>query len=262
MRILLPIVLILASYALHAQDTSRFERRMFRQGQDTLNYRLLPPVGYQKGKQYPMVVFLHGSGERGSDNGRQLKWGGKRFADSLQRAQFPAWVVFPQCPAGRTWSGYKANKNAEEGSVRELSYPILDTAPLPQRLVSALIDSMLASGSVNRKQVYLGGLSMGGMGTFDMLGRRPKTFAAAIAICGGGNPALVKRYAPGFPIWVFHGDNDGAVHVNYSRQMVAELKKQKAKVRYTEYWGVGHNSWDHAFAEPELLRWLFAQKRP
>ncbi len=255
------ILLTLFSTTLNAQDTSRFQRRVFRTAEGELNYRLLPPLGYQKGQKYPLVVFLHGSGERGSDNGRQLIWGGKRFADSIQRTKYKAWVIFPQCPKDRRWSGYVEVQKEAEGSPRKLAFPITDTGTMAQRLVFGLIDSMLATGAVDAKRVYLGGLSMGAMGTFDMLWRRPRFFAAALAICGGGDPQVVKTYAKGFPIWVFHGDRDRSVNVGYSRRLVEELKKGKAKVRYTEYWWVGHNSWDNAFAEPDLLDWLFAQKR-
>jgi predicted peptidase len=102
---------------------------------------------------------------------------------------------------------------------------------------------------------------MGGIGTYDLLWHRPNTFAAAVPICGGGALGQVKNWAKTVPVWMFHGDKDGAVNVNYSRTMAAELKKQGANVKYTEYWGVGHNSWEYAFAEPELFNWLFAQKR-
>jgi predicted peptidase len=261
MKRLLPFFLLLiATLNLHAQDTARFERRAFRTKEGTLLYRMLPPMGYVKGQKYPLVVFLHGSGERGGDNGRQLKWGGKRFADSAQRAQFPAWVIFPQCPEGRRWYFYTSNQQVE-GSPREFNFPTTDSVTLANRLVLALLDSMLGAGSVDSNRVYLGGVSMGAIGAYDLLWRRPNTFAAAIPICGAGNTATVKKYGKGFPIWVFHGSQDGSVNVHYSRQMVAELKKQGAKVKYTEYWGVGHNSWDYAFAEPDLLKWLFSQKR-
>jgi predicted peptidase len=124
-------------------------------------------------------------------------------------------------------------------------------------LVSELMDSLAAGKDVNTKKIYIGGLSMGGMGTFEMLWRKPHFFAAAFAICGGGNPEKVSDYASGFPIWVFHGDSDPTVKVGNSRLMVNALKKAGAKVKYTEYPGVAHNSWDNAFAEPGLLDWLF-----
>ena len=102
---------------------------------------------------------------------------------------------------------------------------------------------------------------MGGMGTFELLWRKPKFFAAAIPICGGGDPSKVNVYAKNFPVWVFHGDSDPVVPVSNSRLMVKELKKAGANVKYTEYPGVGHDSWTNAFAEPGLLDWVFDQEK-
>ncbi len=128
-------------------------------------------------------------------------------------------------------------------------------------MVSQLLDSLVATGTVDKKKVYIGGLSMGGMGTFELLWRKPNFFAAAFPICGGGDPQKVTVYGKKFPIWIFHGDKDQSVLVSNSRLMYNELKAARAKVKYTEYPGVGHNSWDNAFKEPELLPWLFSQRR-
>ena len=102
---------------------------------------------------------------------------------------------------------------------------------------------------------------MGGMGTFELLWRKPNFFAAAFPICGGGNTSSASIYGKDFPIWIFHGDKDPVVDVNDSRQMVEALKTAGAKVKYTEYPGVKHDSWKKAFAEPQLIAWLFSQHR-
>lgn len=128
-------------------------------------------------------------------------------------------------------------------------------------MVSLLLDSMAATPNINNKQIYIGGLSMGGMGTFELLWRKPGFFAAAFPICGGGNPAKASSYGQGFPIWIFHGDSDPVVNVNDSRKMVTALQNVKAKIKYTEYPGVKHDSWNNAFAEPGLLPWLFSNKK-
>jgi predicted peptidase len=128
-------------------------------------------------------------------------------------------------------------------------------------LTSQLLDALLATGSVDDRRVYVAGVSLGPMGTFDLLSRRPGFFAGAIAVCGGGNLEATAGYAPKLPIWVFHGSLDPVVHVDYSRQMVKALQTNGAQVRYTEYPGVAHNSWNKALAEPELLPWLFAQRK-
>ena len=105
------------------------------------------------------------------------------------------------------------------------------------------------------------GLSMGGYGTFDLLSRRPEKFAAAVPICGGGNPELAERYAPHTSLWVFHGEEDTVVPAELSRTMVKAIEKAGGDVKYTEYKGIGHNSWDPAFAEEDLLPWLFNKQR-
>lgn len=255
------LLFIFAMNDLSAQNSnSLYEKKEFIKGNDTLRYRMLYPLNYEANKKYPLIVFLHGSGERGSENERQLIHGGKLFADSARRQQFPAFVVIPQCPASDFWSRIKREPNKED-SLGKFSFPSEEPIGPGLGLVSQLLDSLAESGTVNTKKIYLGGLSMGGMGTFELLWRKPKFFAAAFPICGGGDPQKVTLYGKKFPIWIFHGDKDQAVPVGNSRLMYNVLKAAGAKVKYTEYPGVGHNSWDNAFAEPELLPWLFKQKK-
>ena len=239
-----------------ANNYDLYEKQYFIEGDDTLFCRILSPVHFSPEKKYPLIVVLHGSGERGNDNEAQLKWGGDLFLDSANREKFPAIVVFPQCPADSSWSVRRRKQNTD--SIR---FP-MDVPPTkPLRMVMNFIDNLAKSGTVDTKRIYIGGLSMGGFGTFEILWRKPKTFAAAFPICGGGNPASAKLYGKNFPVWVFHGTDDDAVPVANSRIMVEALKAAKAKVKYTEYPGVKHDSWKNAFAEPEFLPWLFGQKR-
>lgn len=235
-----------------------YERQLFLQGDDTLACRILSPAHFSQDKKYPLLVFLHGSGERGDDNEAQLKWGGDLFLDSANREKFPAIVVFPQCPKDSSWSV----RIRKRDSVGQFSFPVDVPPGKPLQLVMSFIDTLISSGIVDTSRIYIGGLSMGGFGTFEILWRRPGLFAAAIPICGGGNPESTVRYAKDLPIWVFHGDDDKVVTPENSRVMVEALKKAGAKVKYTEYPGVGHDSWNNAFAEPELLPWLFSQKKP
>lgn len=260
MMIRITLLLLLVMNNLFAQVTNLYEKKEFIKGTDTLRYRLLSPVNYQAGKKYPLIMFLHGSGERGNNNEAQLVHGGKMFADSTLRQQFPAFVVVPQCPITDFWARLKRDpeKNDSLGKFRfDSNQPIGPSLSL----VSQLLDSLVATGTVNKKQVYLGGLSMGGMGTFELLWRKPNFFAAAFPICGGGDPDKVLIYGKKFPIWIFHGDNDQVVPVSNSRLMRNALTAAGAKVKYTEYPGVGHNSWDNVFVEPGLLPWLFKQKK-
>jgi predicted peptidase len=125
----------------------------------------------------------------------------------------------------------------------------------------ALVDQMLDKPYINKKQVYVGGLSMGGMGTFEILRRKPKVFAAAFSICGGDNTNNASIYAKKVPMWIFHGGKDNVVPVDHSDVMVAALKEAGAEPKYTIYPNDGHNSWDDAFAEPELIPWLFSHSK-
>ncbi len=248
-----------------AQDTTLYKKAVFIKGNDTLGYRILYPIKYDVNKKYPVILLLHGAGERGSDNDSQLIHGGSLFTDPAIRSKYPAFVIFPQCAANDFWAKITWVKPTEDDAKKDslggLHYISEGPASVSLGLVENLIDSFAKTPQVNRKKIYVGGLSMGGMGTFEILWRKPHFFAAAFPICGGGDPAKVTLYAKNFPIWVFHGDSDPVVPVGNSRRMVNALKAAGAKVKYSEYPGVNHGSWDNAFAEPTLLSWLFAQKR-
>jgi predicted peptidase len=248
------------SAILQAQDMSLYEKQLFISNDDTLPCRILTPVNYKQGVKYPLVIVLHGSGERGTNNESQLIWGGDLFADSANRAKFPAIVVFPQCAADQRWAPGKRidAKGDTLGGLRVYSDSAIQK---PLKLVLDFIDTLVAAGLVDNKRIYVGGLSMGGMGTFDILSRRPDLFAAAFPICGAGDPNAIHKYRKGLPFWVFHGAADPVVLVSNSRLMVDLLQKNKFKVKYSEYPGVGHDSWKNAFAEKELLPWMFAQKK-
>jgi predicted peptidase len=260
MKKLLSLVttLLIALPAL-AQDFSLFEKQLFVKDEDTLRCRILTPLNFKPEKKYPLLVFLHGAGERGADNEKQLTWGGTLFSDSANRVNFPAIVVFPQCPANSFWAPLERVLPVDSLG----TYRIHSDSPAtkPMRMVMDFIDTLLAAGNVDPNRVYIGGLSMGAMGTFDILARRPDRFAAAFPICGAGDPKAVANYRKGLPIWVFHGGADPIVLPGNSRLMVSTMRKTNKNVRYTEYPGVGHDSWKNAFSEKDLLPWLFAQKK-
>lgn len=235
-----------------------FEARWFSRGGESLPYRILPPAGYNAGKTYPLIIFMHGIGERGNDNEKQLIHGSKMFLNDTLRQQFPAFVVFPQCADNTTWAPMMAKQDSAGNRIFEFPASLPPTAP--SRLLYQLIDSLMASGSVDTKRLYVGGMSMGGMGTFDMLARFPARFAAAFPICGAGNEKLAKRYAKNTAVWIFHGADDKVVPPASSRLFFEILKEKGADVRYTEYPGVGHNSWDNVFTDPELFPWLFSHQ--
>jgi len=249
---------LLTSAITYAQDYSTFESKQLIYRGDTLPYRILYPENYNGAEQYPVLFFLHGAGERGNDNAKQLTHGSSLFlADSVRKA-FPAIVVFPQCPADSYWSN--VNIRSLEGGRREFQFGTGGKPSTAMGLFLRLVKQVLKDEAVDKQRVYIGGLSMGAMGTFEALRRQPKVFAGAFAICGGDHTSNVKKYAH-VPLWIFHGEKDDVVPSTHSHALVAELKRLGARPRFTFYPEANHNSWDNAFAEAELLPWLFRQQK-
>jgi predicted peptidase len=220
---------------------------------ETLPYRLLSPTQVEPGKRYPLVIFLHGAGERGNDNQKQIKHAVGRFATPENREKFPCYVIAPQCPDGKRWC------EVDWGDPKPHQTPTQPSQPMS--LLLELLDEFRQRPSIDQSRLYVTGLSMGGFGTWDLVTRRPGQFAAAMPVCGGADvsaaPALAK-----LPIWVFHGDQDNVVKTVRSQVMVEALKKAGSTVvKYSEYPGVGHDAWTPAFKEPELFNWLFSQRR-
>lgn len=255
----LGVTIFLLSYFLgQSQWQDKYGEAMLTQGEDTLRYRILYPKNFDKDQKYPLVLFLHGAGERGRDNASQLVHGGKLFATDYLQERHPAVVIFPQCPQEDYWAQVEVDRSAapigldfryEEGPTKAL------------QLVMQLLENTLAEAYVDPDQVYLMGLSMGGMGSFELLARKPDTFAAAIPICGGGDPGSVSAYAGKTAVWAFHGAQDRVVDPGQSLEMVSALLKAGAHPRFSLYEFAGHNSWDPAMAEPGLLPWLFSHRR-
>lgn len=235
-----------------------------------LPYRLLLPERSEPGVRYPLLLLLHGAGERGTDNVAQL---GNGIGSLLlhRRAAFPCVAVVPQCPQGLRWV-------EADWSAASHELPSIPSAPLHAAL--SLLESVLratprerdgspaaalpsALPNIDPARVYILGLSMGGYGVWDALCREPHRFAAAVPICGGGVESEAPQIsAAAVAIWAFHGARDPVVPVERSRRMVAALRSCGAAIRYTEYAEVGHDAWNFAFSDPELLPWLFGQRRP
>lgn len=259
-KIVFVILLLSAGISVLAQNFSVYEKKELIQGSDTLRYRILYPENFDATKKYPLLVFLHGSGERGSDNEAPLKNGGDLFIQPGNRKDFEAIVIFPQCPEGMTWNYLESNWDAASNHTK-FSFPFKEKPTIPAELTKKVIDNLIKEKIVDIKRIYVAGLSLGGFGTFDMIERYPGFFAAAIPICGGGNTSLAKRIAGKTAVWIFHGSEDPSVDVINSRNYYKALKQLKADVKYTEYPGVGHTSWYNAFAEPDLLTWLLSKKK-
>jgi predicted peptidase len=221
-----------------------------------LPYRLFVPVNTVPAQARPLVLALHGYGERGNDNDSQLTKNKLAlvWAIDSNQAKFPSFVVAPQCPAGSgSWVhinfqsvGYVLSKTPESNELKT---------------VMELLDSLGREFKLDADRHYVTGLSMGGFGTWDLLMRHPTKFAAAVPICGGADTSKASLLKS-LPIWNFHGGADPVVPVANSRLMIAALQKAGGTPKYTEYAGVGHDSWVRALQEPGLLPWLFAQKRP
>ena len=254
------VFLISLTNGASSQDLSLFTKHWFIQNGDTMPYRLLLPENYDQNKKYPIVFFLHGRGESGTDNQKQLSHGARLFLRDSIRKKYPAIIVFPQCSPLSYWSNVQAVTNAEQNSGRTFYFVPEGPASVSMTMLLSLTDHILLQYPVATEQVYVMGLSMGGMGTFELVRRKPGTFAAAIPICGGAHPATAKKIRK-TNWWVFHGGKDDVVLPIFSEQMVKALSNAKAKVKFTFYPNANHNSWDGAFAEPSLLSWLFAQKK-
>ena len=224
-----------------------YEARVYRDASGgELGYRLMKPADYDSGKKYPLVIFLHGSGERGTDNAAQLKNGVREFLGSPEaRAKYPCFAMVPQSPPNDSWG--------------RTAYPETGASDASRKVLE-VIQGLEKEFGIDPARLYIGGLSMGGFGTWDLISRYPDLFAAAFPICGGGSPARAPLMKD-VPIWAFQGGADPTVPPKMSRDMVEAVQKSGGKPKYTEYPGVGHNSWTNAFKEPEFLPWLFAQKR-
>lgn len=220
-----------------------------------LPYRILFPPEADRAEKPPLILFLHGAGERGTDNEKQLTHGSKLFLDN--QTQFPAIVVAPQCPTDSYWATVDIDR-----SKQPVGITFREGKPnWPLQAALDLVDRLVEEYGVDKKRIYLVGLSMGGMGTLEALYREPKYFAAAVPICAASDPDRAKRFAKRVPIWLFHGAKDAVVDVQFSRELNQRLKELGGTVTYTEYPDVNHNSWDNAFAEPGLLPWLFSKRR-
>ncbi|MGL5317367.1 MAG: prolyl oligopeptidase family serine peptidase [Bacteroidales bacterium] len=237
-----------------AQDA--FEGKIYLSSNgDTIRYRELTPSSMSGKKKFPLVLFLHGAGERGSDNLKQMKHGSSMFLNPVNRESFPAFVLMPQCPESGYWSyddrpaSFVPTKMPDEAALT----PVFAG-------VKELLDAYLERPDIDKKRIYIMGLSMGAMGTYDMVSRFPELFAAAIPICGTVNPERLTR-AKDVSFRIFHGDADQVVPVEGSREAYKALKKAGANVEYIEYPGCNHGSWNPAFSEKDFMHWLFKQKR-
>ena len=228
-----------------------FEKYISASG-DTLRYRQLFPDADTL-RKYPLVVFLHGSGERGKDNEAQLKWGVSNFATDQIMKSHPAFIIAPQCPENISWSNFSREKKGTQ--------MFLQPSPTkPMELLIALIIKLVKTLPIDSNRIYITGLSMGGFGTFDAIERYPNLFAAAVPVCGGGDVTKAPIISH-IPIWIFHGAEDPAVSPILSLDMINALTKNGAHPGFTQYPEVGHFSWLAAYTDQLMIDWLFRQHK-
>jgi predicted peptidase len=223
-----------------------FLDRVVTAGSGSHRYQIFVPRNWSRDRNWPVVLFLHGAGERGVDGIVQTEVGiGTAIRRHIDR--FPCAVVFPQCAKGASWTA----------------------ADMQGQAIQAF-DDTIREFNGDEARLFLTGISMGGYGCWSLATRQPGRFASVVPICGGvprplGTPIrqLLERTMKAVgrtPVWVFHGSNDRVVPVSESRLAVEFLQKAGGDVRYTEYPGVEHNSWDMAYAEPELMPWMLSKR--
>jgi predicted peptidase len=236
------VVSTFASGAL-ATDVTNSVTGMVTDGAGSISYRLFEPTGVAAGQKVPLVVYLHGMGERGTDNVAQTTWAGG-LLNATRSGQYASYVLAPQID-GNSWFQSWSSKPTEA-----------------MKLTIEAVKKVINTENVDTSRVYVTGVSMGGMGTWDILEREPGMFAAAVPMSGGGDPksaAKIKDVA----VWAFHGADDDLVPVSATRDMIAALKNAGANPRYTELAGQGHVIWDPIYddASNTLYPWLFSQER-
>ncbi len=214
-----------------ASDSQQQRCELNRTVKVTMKYLLYLPKDYQQKDSWPLLLFLHGAGERGDDLELVKKHGPPKLIASGK--DFPFIVVSPQCPQERWW---------EPGEL------------------ATLVDEIVEKQKVDKERIYVTGLSMGGFGTWSLAAYQPKRFAAIVPICGGGEPFTTMLLAH-VPAWVFHGAKDPVVPLERSEKMVEAMKKFGGNVKFTVYPEAGHDAWTETYANPQLYQWLLQQKR-
>lgn len=201
----------------------------------SLNYLIWLPADYstEKTKQFPLLIFLHGSGERGDNLELVKRHGPPSFVEN--RPDFPFILVSPQCKSGSHWA-----------------FKIED--------LQAMFEHLMSTYRIDPKRIYLTGLSMGGFGTWAWACGQPNQFAAIAPVCGGGYPYYATELK-NTPVWAFHGDSDEVVPVKNTIEMVEAVNSKGGTARMTIYAGVGHNSWVKAYNEPDLYNWLLSHSK-
>lgn len=261
-------LLLSTTHPLSALSSSDFQPLLFTNApQQILPARLWIPRNASTNVAYPLVVFLHGAGERGTDNRAQVDGtqSALRFALPENQSQWPCFILAPQCPAGLTWAGLNAGDNWSDTDgtgdfTAQPTWPLLAFMKLLQQLTNAAPAGL----RIDPAQIHITGLSMGGFGTWESISRWPGVFRSAVPICGGGDP-LKAPVIGDTRVWAIHAEDDSTVPVDRSRQMILALRRLGISPRFTEYpasLGIGHGAWVPGYADPGLLPWIFSTPEP
>lgn len=219
---------------------------------EVFKYRLRAPSKVEPGNRYPLILFLHGAGERGDDNKKQMRHFPELWRKPAHAKAFDCFVLAPQCRGRKKWV--------------DIPWNVRRSSPLPKQPSHQMQAALLAFEKtckelpIDQDRIYLTGLSMGGYGSWYLAARYPKRFAAVVPICGGGPEGAAKRLKD-VKLWAWHGDQDRAVPVVRSRRMIEAIKKAGGSPKYSELKGVGHGSWVQAYQPGGALPWMFKQKR-
>jgi predicted peptidase len=241
----------------HAAKVADFQARSFKiSDSKSIPYRLYVPKNLQAGRKYPVMLALHGAGERGNNNTSQLNHDfSNMWADDSIQKDNPCFVVAPQCPANQWWV-----VSSTFGNYKFDNTPITDNL----KAVFGILDGLETEFNIDKDREYISGMSMGGAGTWYSITYAPDRFACAVPVCGGGDTSKARIFDR-IPIWTFHEVDDPTVAVKFTRDLVAAIKAVGGKrLTYTEYpasLGYGHESWKPAGKNPALHRWVFAQTK-
>lgn len=217
-----------------AERTTGFIAKTMEVDEGTRDYVLYVPDNYDPGREWPLIVFLHGRGERGDDGIVQSEVGiGPAIQANPDR--FPCLVLMPQCPDTGYWNQARPH-------------------------ITKSMEDTLRDYAIDEDRIYLTGLSMGGYGTWTYGAAEPHRFAALMPICGGGRVRDADILSS-IPVWAFHGDADPVVDIKETQKMIDALKAAGGSPKFTIYLGVGHNSWDDAYGDPEAIAWLLSHRR-
>lgn len=229
-----------------------FAKAVFTDGGESIPYRVKRPAAIEAGKTYPLLLWLHGAGDRGDNNENHIAWTLPDLCGLADRAKMPYFAIAPHCAGAYRWV------EVDWSLAKPHATPAKPSVPM--RLTIALLKKFIAENPVDPDRIYVAGMSMGGYGTWDLMVREPSLVAAAIPICGGADDSQAARIKH-IPVWNFHGARDAVVPVGRSRSIIAALRAAGGTPKYTEYPDVEHGAWAPAVKEPGLIEWLFSQRR-